>query len=235
VAKNRNRLLSSLKQDDFSLLSRYLREVPIEQGMLLEDRGERVDAVHFPQTGMISLIVEMPEDGSVEVGTVGREGGIGLTVGLGSKVATVSALVQVSGASLCIPASRFRSLAAQGQQIRDMSIRYAELQAGQIQQTAACNALHDIPSRLSRWLLQTADKIEGNTIPFTREFLAKMLGVQRGTISSIAAKFEADGLIHTHRGRIELLDKKGLKKRTCSCYAFMSHHIDRLVPKGDRH
>jgi CRP-like cAMP-binding protein len=180
VAKNRNRLLSSLKQDDFSLLSRYLREVPIEQGMLLEDRGERVDAVHFPQTGMISLIVEMPEDGSV-----GREGGIGLTVGLGSKVATVSALVQVSGASLCIPASRFRSLAAQGQQIRDMSIRYAELQAGQIQQTAACNALHDIPSRLSRWLLQTADKIEGNTIPFTREFLAKMLGVQRGTISSL--------------------------------------------------
>ena len=153
--------------------------------MLLEDRGERVDAVHFPQTGMISLIVEMPEDGSVEVGTVGREGGIGLTVGLGSKVATVSALVQVSGASLCIPASRFRSLAAQGQQIRDMSIRYAELQAGQIQQTAACNALHDIPSRLSRWLLQTADKIEGNTIPFTREFLAKMLGVQRGTISSL--------------------------------------------------
>jgi CRP-like cAMP-binding protein len=235
VAKNRNRLLASLKQDDFSLLSRYLREIPIGQGMLLEDRGERVDAVHFPQTGMISLIVEMPEDGSVEVGTVGREGGVGLTAGLGSKVATVSALVQVSGTSLSISASRFRSLAAQSQQIREMSVRYAELQAGQIQQTAACNALHDIPSRLSRWLLQTADKIEADTIPFTREFLAKMLGVQRGTISSIAAKFEADGLIHTHRGRIELLDKKRLKKRTCSCYAFMRQHIDRLVPAGDRH
>jgi CRP-like cAMP-binding protein len=235
VAKNRNRLLASLKQDDFTLLSRYLREVPIEQGALLEDRGERVDAVHFPQTGMISLIVEMPEDGSVEVGTVGREGGVGLTVGLGSKIATVSALVQVSGTSLCIPASRFQSLAAQSQQIRDMSVRYAELQTGQIQQTAACNALHDIPNRLSRWLLQTADKIEGNIIPFTREFLAKMLGVQRGTISSVAAKFEADGLIDTHRGRIEILDRKGLKKRTCSCYGLINRHIDRLVPKSDRH
>ena len=235
MSKNRNKLLASLRPDDFALLNRYLREVPIEQGVLLEERGERVDAVHFPQTGMISLIVEMPEDGSVEVGTVGREGGVGLTVGLGSRIASVSALVQVSGKSLSISASRFRSLAAQNQQIRDMSIRYAELQAGQIQQTAACNALHDIPSRLSRWLLQTADKIEDDVIPFTREFLAKMLGAQRGTISSVAAKFEADGLIRTHRGRIELLDKKSLKKRSCSCYAFMSQHIDRLVPKSDRH
>jgi hypothetical protein len=120
VPQNRNKLLASLKPNDFSLLGRYLREVPIEQGTLLEDRGERVDAVHFPQTGMISLIVEMPEDGSVEVGTVGREGGVGLTVGLGSRIASVSALVQVSGTSLCVPASRFRSLAAQSQQIRDM-------------------------------------------------------------------------------------------------------------------
>jgi CRP-like cAMP-binding protein len=234
MPKNRNKLLASLKPNDFSLLSRYLREVPIEQGMLLEERGEWVEAVHFPQTGMISLIVEMPEDGSVEVATIGREGGVGLTIGLGSRVASVSAIVQVSGTSLCISASRFRSLAAQSHQIRDMSIRYAELQTGQIEQTAACNALHDIPGRLSRWLLQTADKIEDDTIPFTREFLGKMLGVQRGTISVVAAKFEADGLIHTHRGRIELLDKKGLKKRACSCYAFMRQHIDRLLPKGDR-
>jgi CRP-like cAMP-binding protein len=232
MAKNRNRLLASLKPHDFSLLSRYLREVPIEQGTLLEDRGERVDAVHFPQTGMVSLIVEMPEDGSIEVGTVGREGGVGLTVGLGSRIASVSALVQVSGTSLCISATRFRAVAAQSQPIRDMSIRYAELQTGQIQQTAACNALHDVPSRLSRWLLQTSDKIEDDTIPFTREFLGKMLGVQRGTISIVAAKFETEGLIHTHRGQIELLDKKGLVKQACSCYEIIGKHIDRLVPKG---
>lgn len=93
--------------------------------------------------------MEMPEDGSIEVGTVGREGGIGITVGLGSRIASVSALVQVSGTSFCVSATRFRAVAAQSQPIRDMSIRYAELQMGQIQQTAACNALHDVPSRLS--------------------------------------------------------------------------------------
>ena len=88
------------------------------------------------------------------------------------------------------------------QRIRDMINRYAELQLGQIQQTAACNALHDVPSRLSRWLLQTSDKIEGNTIPFTREFLGKMLGVQRGTITVAATKFENEGIIRTYRARL---------------------------------
>jgi CRP-like cAMP-binding protein len=228
--QNRNRLLASLKAADLSLLNDFLREVPIKQGQILEERGERVDAVHFPQSGMVSLIVEMPEDSSVEVGTVGNEGAIGVTAGLGSRIGSVSALVQVSGTSLCIPASRFRTASTQSQRIRDMIIRYSELQVGQIEQTAACNALHDIGNRMSRWLLQTSDKIEADTIPFTREFLGKMLGVHRGTISLVAAKFEAEGLIHTHRGRIELLDKKRLQKEACSCYDYIRHHIDRLVP-----
>ena len=231
MPKNRNRLLASLKSDDFSLLSRHLREVPITQGQILEERGERVDAVHFPQSGMISLIVEMPEDRTVEVGTIGAEGAVGVTVGLGSRIASVSALVQVSGTSLCISASRFRIAAAESELIRELAVRYAELQIGQIEQTAACNALHDVEARLSRWLLQTSDKIENDTIPFTREFLGKMLGVHRGTISVVAAKFEAARLIDTRRGRIELLNKKGLKKQACTCYEYIRRHIDRLVPK----
>lgn len=229
---NRNRLLASLKSEDLSLLSPYFRKSPIEQGQIIEERGERVDAVHFPQSGMISLVVEMPEDRSVEVGTVGLEGGVGLSVGVGSRISSVTALVQVSGMSFCISASRFRSAAMHSQPIRDMINRYAELQLGQIEQTAACNALHDVPARLSRWLLQTSEKIERDTIPFTREFLGKMLGVQRGTITVAAAKFEAVGIIRTHRGQIELLNKKALRKHACSCYEVIHRHVDRLVPKS---
>jgi CRP-like cAMP-binding protein len=231
VQKNRNRLLASLKSQDFSLLTRHLREVPIEQGQILEERGEQVDAIHFPQTGMISLIVEMPEDRSVEVGTVGFEGAVGATVGVGSKIASVSALVQVTGRSFCISTSQFRTAAKQSPQIRDMINRYAELQLGQIEQTAACNALHEVPARLSRWLLQTSDKIESDTIPFTHEFLGKMLGVHRGTVTVAAQEFEVAGLIGSHRGRINILNKSGLKKQACSCYEFIKNHIDRLVPK----
>jgi CRP-like cAMP-binding protein len=231
VKKNRNKLLASLKSEDFSLLARHLRDVSIEQGQFLEERGERVDAIYFPQTGLISLIVEMPEDQSVEVGTVGFEGAVGAAVGVGSRIASVSALVQVTGRSLCVSASHFRTAAKQSVQIRDMINRYAELQVGQIEQTAACNALHEVPARLSRWLLQTSDKIESDTIPFTHEFLAKMLGVHRGTISVAAREFEVGGLIHSHRGRIEILNKSGLKKQACFCYEFIKSHIDRLVPE----
>jgi CRP-like cAMP-binding protein len=187
--------------------------------------------VYFPQTGMISLIVEMPEDQTVEVGMVGPEGAVGVNVGLGSRIATVSSLVQVPGMSYCIPASRFRAAVAQNARLHDLIVRYNEMQIGQIQQTAACNALHDVGSRLSRWLLQTSDRTGVTAIPFTREFLAKMLGVRRGTVSAAAAKFEAAGLIKTHRGQIQLLNREGLRNEACSCYGFMRKHIDRLVPR----
>ena len=230
MPSNRNRLLASLSAAELSNLSRHLREVPIEQGELLEERGERVDLVHFPQSGMISLIVEMPEDHAVEVGTVGSEGAVGLTAGLGSRVSSVSALVQVSGTSLCIPAQRFRTLASQSEHLTDLIVRYNEMQMGQIQQTAACNALHDVGSRLARWLLQTNDRTGDDTIPFTQEFLSKMLGVRRGTVSVVATRFEAAKLIHTARGQIQILDREGLKKEACSCYDYIARYVDRLFP-----
>jgi CRP-like cAMP-binding protein len=212
-------------------LERYLREVPIKQGQLLEERGHRVDAVYFPLSGMISLVVDMPEDETVEVGMVGSEGAVGLNTGLGSRIASVSALVQVTGTALKISASRFRSVVPQSQHLHSLLVRYNEMQTGQIQQTAACNALHDVDSRLSRWLLQTSDRINSDTIPFTREFLGKMLGVRRGTVSAAAAKFETAGLIQTHRGKIKLRDRDRLKKEACYCYDFLRKHVDRLVPK----
>lgn len=228
---NRNRLLATLKGDEFFLLQRHFREVAIQQGQLLEERGQRVDAVFFPQSGMISLIVEMPEDETVEVGVVGLEGAVGLNAGLGSRVATVSSLVQVPGSAFKISASRFRTVVAESPHLQNLIVRYNEMQLGQIQQTAACNALHDVGSRLSRWLLQTSDRTDSDVIPFTREFLAKMLGVSRGTVSAAAAKFESAGLIKTNRGHITLLDRAQLKKQSCYCYQYLCKHIDRLVPK----
>src|SRR5262249_21506344 len=180
---------------------------------------------------MVALVVEMPEGRAVEVGTVGSEGAIGLTVGLGSRVGSVSALVQVSGTSLCIPASRFRAIANENQRLTDLIVRYSELQLVQIQQTAACNALHDVGSRLSRWLLQTSDKTGEDIIPFTQEFLSKMLGVRRGTVSAIATRFEAARLIHTGRGQIHIVNREGLKKEACPCYQFIARHVDRLLPR----
>ena len=121
-----NRLLASLGTADLTHLRRHLREVPIEQGEMLEEPGHPVEAVYFPQTGMISLIVQMPEDSSVEVGTVGSEGAVGMAVGLGSRVSFICALVQVSGTALCIPASAFRAAAGQSGRIRGLIVKYSE-------------------------------------------------------------------------------------------------------------
>jgi CRP-like cAMP-binding protein len=207
-----------------------MREVRLTQGDILEERDQRSDGVFFPQSGMISLIVEMPEDETIEVGMVGPEGAVGINAGLGSRVSSITALVQVPGMAFKISASRFRGIAGDSQSLRDMIIRYNEMQLGQIQQTAACNALHDVGSRLSRWLLQTSDRTNSDTIPFTREFLGKMLGVRRGTVSVVAASFEQAGLIETHRGAIKLLDRERLRKEACYCYGYLRKHVDRLLP-----
>jgi CRP-like cAMP-binding protein len=229
-----NRLLASLSPADLTHLSKNLREIPIEQGEMLEEPGHVLDAVYFPQTGLISLIVQMPEDSAVEVGTVGSEGAVGMAVGMGSRLSFICALVQVSGTAIAVPASAFRAAASQSASIRDLIVKYSELQLGQIQQTAACNALHDVPGRLCRWLLQTSDKIHSDTIPFTHEFLSKMLGVRRSTVSQIASALQSAGIIRTHRGKIKLLKRQALKDRTCECYEIVRRHIDRLVPQTSK-
>ena len=228
MEKIRNRLLVSLPASDLSLLGRHLREVAIEQGQTLEDRGQAVDRVYFPQTGLISLIVTTAEDRALEVGMVGHEGAIGMPAGLGSRISFVQALVQVSGTALCISPSRFQTAATHSPRIRAMIARYSEVLLGQIQQTAACNGLHDASSRVSRWLLQTSDKIESNVVPFTQEFLGQMLGVQRTTISQAVGRLQAAGLVDTQRGEIHIVDRAGLKKEACECYEIVKRHVDRL-------
>jgi CRP-like cAMP-binding protein len=142
-------------------------------------------------------------------------------------------MVQVSGASLCMSTSRFRAAASQSSRIRNLIIRYVEVQLGQVQQTAACNALHEASARLCRWLLQTSDKIRSDTIPFTHEFLANMLAVRRSTISQIASRLQDAGIIHTHRGQIQLLKRKELEKNACVCYQIIRRHVDRLIPRTE--
>jgi CRP-like cAMP-binding protein len=229
----RNRLLASLNTEDLEHLGPHLSEIRTQQGDLLEEPGRPLDAVYFPQSGMISLIVQMPEDTAVEVGIVGPEGAIGMAVGLGSRSSFICALVQVSGTCIRIPAWRFQAAVNLSPGIRKLIVRYAELQLGQIQQTAACNALHPLSQRLCRWLLQTSDKTGSNIIPFTHEFLSRMLGVRRSTVSQIASQFQDAKIIETHRGQIKLLKRDELEKRACVCYEIIRQHVDRIVPSTE--
>src|SRR4029077_14687323 len=144
------------------------------------------------------------------------------------------AVVQVPGTASRIPAGRFRASAEASEAVHDIIVRYGEMLLIQVQQTAACNALHAVEARLSRWLLQARDRLESNSINLTHEFLSQMLGVRRTTVTVVANVLQQAGLIRYHRGQIEIVDRPGLEARACECYEAIRRQIDQVTPAVGR-
>ncbi len=220
---HQNRLLAAIPQDVYTLLAPDLKETVIKQGEILQEGGDTVDRVYFPQSGMISLLVVTKDGGAIEAATIGREGAAGLQRGLGKRKAFTRAVIQVGGRFSHMPAERFEKAASKSEAIRNIIANYMEVLWMEAQQIAACNAIHSAEQRLGRWLLQTRDRIESDTLPLTQEFLSQMLGVRRTTVTLVAQTLQAAGLINYHRGKIAIVDGEGLLKATCECYA-ATHH-----------
>jgi CRP-like cAMP-binding protein len=227
-----NRLLSALHEDACALLSPYLKEYALDQGVVLQEQGERIEYVYFPRSGMISLLAVMRAGDAIEVATVGREGAVGAISGLGLRIAFTRAAVQMPGVALRLPTARFQAATEESPAIRDVVIRYNELLLVQVQQAAACNALHDVEQRLCRWLLQTRDLTDTDVIPYTQEFLAQILGVRRTTVSQIARSLQKAGAIRYRRGRIEISDRKRLEQSACECYAIVRRQTESYLPRA---
>jgi CRP-like cAMP-binding protein len=228
----RNLLLDGLPSEDLALLDPHLKHLSLPQGQVLHEQGARVEHVYFPHSGMISLLTVMQQGDAVETATVGREGVIGAMTGLGTRHASTTAIVQVPATASRIAVSRFHNAAGRSERIREMVARYNEALLVQVQQTAACHALHDVEARMSRWLLQTQDRTEAEVIPLTQEFLSQMLGVRRTTVTLVARALQAAGLIRYHRGQIMILDRKGLEETACECYDAVRRQFDRGLPRS---
>jgi CRP-like cAMP-binding protein len=154
----------------------------------------------------------MTQGDAIETATAGREGAVGAMSGLGIRISFTRARVQMPGVALRIATARFQEAVQETAAIRDIVIRYNELLLVQVQQAAACNALHDVQQRLCRWLIQTRDHTDTDIIPYTQEFLAQILGVRRTTVSQIARQLQKSGAIRYHRGRIEITDRRKLEQ-----------------------
>lgn len=230
-ATARNVLLDGLPAADRSLLDPHLKDAELPQGQVLHEQGARIEHVYFPHTGMISLLAVMRQGEAIETATVGREGVIGAMSGLGPRHATTTAIVQVSATASRIAVSRFHGAARSSECIREMVARYNEALLAQVQQTAACHALHDVEARLSRWLLQTRDRTDSDMIPLTQEFLAQMLGVRRTTVTLVARALQEAGLIRYQRGQIMIIDRQGLEEAACECYGVVRRQFDRSLPR----
>jgi CRP-like cAMP-binding protein len=216
--RSRNGLLAALEPSDLALLHAHLRELPLIAGAILQEEEAAVEQIYFPLSGLISLVAVMEAGEVVETATVGRRGAIGAFAGLGHWHAFTRAVVKIPGSAMVISAPHFQAAVSRSERIRDLILRYKEGLLAQVQQTAACNALHQVEARLARWLLQAIDCVDDLKLPLTHDDLAEMLAVRRTTVTVIAGKLQEARLIRYHRGRIDVLDRDGLEKMACECY-----------------
>jgi CRP-like cAMP-binding protein len=213
-----NKLLAALPRKDFDALKAHLTVTSLKQGDVVYEAGAEVDHVYFPHSGMFSLLAVMRDGKAIETATVGREGVVGAMAGLGLYKSLVRVMVQLPLQASKIAAAPFRKVAAASIAVRDVSIRYNEVMLTQARITAACNALHPIEERFSRWLLQSADRAASNTVALTQELLAEMLGVRRTSVTDVARKMQDKGVITYTRGVISIVDREALTRLSCECY-----------------
>jgi CRP-like cAMP-binding protein len=222
-----NKLLAGLPSKDFEKLSPHMTLGSFVQGMILTDAGSEIQNVYFPLSGMISVVVVMNDGKAIETATIGREGVFGAMVGFGHLVSHARALVQVPMHAVKISVAQFRKAVQESNALQQLAVNYNEMMLAQARITAACNALHKVEARFCRWLLQTSDIVHSNTIVLTQEFLSEMLGVRRTSVTDVATKMQAAGIISYSRGVIKIIDLPSLKALSCECYETL--HEQRAV------
>lgn len=214
-----NRLIAALPHKD---QQRFLAECePVELGFaeILAEPGEVIRYAWFPSESFISLMVPLDKRTSLEVGLVGNEGMLGVSLILGVEVSPLHALVQGAGPALRIGAEPLRRELARSPELDYQLKRYLHVMFQQIAQAAVCTRFHVVEARLARWLLMTRDRAHSNTFRITHEFLANMLGVRRAGVTRAASSLRARKLISYQRGDITILDSRGLEAASCQCYA----------------
>jgi len=224
---HQNLLLGSLSAADLTALTPHLRRVTLDHKRILYDTGERVDRVHFPMTSVVSLVVGLSTGEQVEAAMVGRDGVVGAGQALDGKISLNRAIVQLAGDAMECDVDALSDAAYRSRSLMSALIRNEQIVYAQAQQSVACMAAHDTQARLCRWLLRARDLSGSDSLHFTQEFLAEMLGVQRTSVSPVAHTLQQAGMIKYARGRIDIINIEALKDTACECYESIKLHYDR--------
>lgn len=222
-----NRLLSALTSRGYMRLMAKVERLSYSGCEIVYEQGDRIDYVYFPETAVISMIAVMDDQTSVEVATVGNEGMVGIPVFLGVDTAVVKAVIQAAGDAFRIKAHRFKAEVEQNPHLRRLVGYYAHAFLTQFARSAGCNRFHSVEQRCARWLLMTHDRAVVNQFPFTHEFLAGMVGGRRQSLTETVIAFTKAGLIRSMRGKITILNRRGLEALSCECYWSVRKEYDR--------
>ncbi len=224
-----NHILSGLPAEDYQRLSSHLETVKLRHGQILYEAGGPMDYVYFPSGSMVSLISQLSDGSSVEIGITGYEGMVGVSAMLGVDRSPHEAMVQIPDGAVRMKTGVMKEEFKRGGAMHDSLLRYIQMLLLQTGQIAACNRLHSIGERLARWLLMSQDRCRCDELPFTQEFLAMMLGIRRAGVTEAALILQAEEYISYRRGQITIRDRAGLEEFSCECYRIVRDEFDRLV------
>lgn len=220
-----NKLLAGLPPPDYARLRVALEPVRLAKGVVLYEAGDSVRYAYFLTSGMVSLLASASAHALVQVAMVGNEGMVGIPAFLRVNVMPYRVTVQLPATALRIRASALCAEVGACGALTDVLLRYLHMLVTQITQSAVCNRYHTIEERLCRWLLLSRDHARGEILPLTQETLAHMLGVQRTGVTAAAVALQRAGLISYRRGKIRILDERGVKAAACECYRVVSEGI----------
>lgn len=226
-----NHLLAALPDNEWMRWQPQLEPVEMPLGKALYESGRRLTHVYFPTTSIVSLLYVMEDGASGEIAVVGNEGIVGISLFMGGESTTSRAVVQSAGMGFRLRANLMMQEFERAGPVLHLLLRYTQALITQMAQTAVCNRHHTLDQQLCRWLLLSLDRLHSDELVMTQQLIANMLGVRREGVTEAAGRLHKAELIRYQRGRIKVLDRPGLERRTCECYAVVKKEYDRLLPR----
>jgi len=224
----RNKVLLAMPNNEYELMRPDLTYVDLPHHLSLHEPTQKIEFVYFPNRGMVSQVVVTKDGRTVEVGVVGNEGYVGAGLAAGLSRSSVREIIQIAGDGFRMMGNALEHILRSAPQLQVILNRHTGLQGMQVAQTAACNRLHDIQQRLSRWLLMTQDRVGSGVLPITHDFIATMMGTDRSTVSLAASVMQKEGIIEYLRGAVKILNRRKLEKSSCECYGVIRQFEDDL-------
>lgn len=224
-----NHLLAAFPAAEYERIAASLELVPMPLGLVLSESGGKMHHVYFPTTCIVSLLYVLQDGSSAEIGVVGNEGIVGISLFMGGETTPSRAVVRCAGHGYRLPASTLQQEFNLGGAVMRLLLRYTQSLITQMTQTAVCNRHHSVEQQLCRALLLSLDRMGGSSLRMTQELIASMLGVRREGVTEAAGNLQRAGLIRYSRGHIEVLDRQGLERAVCECYSVVQAEYRRLM------
>jgi CRP-like cAMP-binding protein len=232
---NRNLLLAALPADEYERVAQSLDTITLKLKTVIHEAGDPIEYVYFPGGGFCSMLTVLNDGGMVEVGTIGREGMVGVTAVLdGNPVSSTSMVQGETDTCYRMKAQAFRREMDRRGVFYELLTHYAQALVGFIMQSTACNAVHSVEQRLARWLLMAQDRMGRDEFPLAQEFVAMMLGASRPTVTIVAGTVQKAGLITYHRGHVTIVDRERLEAASCECYRAATDLLNSVTARARR-